>query len=51
MIAAGKFTDWWLYATAPLVGALIAVTAGGRILRSKVVATNEAVSVRSREDH
>jgi glycerol uptake facilitator-like aquaporin len=50
MIAAGKVTDGWVYATAPLVGAVIAATAG-RILRSKVVAAREAVSVRAREDH
>jgi MIP family channel proteins len=34
MIAAGKFTDWWAYVVAPLVGGIAAVTVYDRVLRS-----------------
>jgi glycerol uptake facilitator-like aquaporin len=33
MIVAGKFTDWWAYIVAPLVGGTLATTAYDRILR------------------
>ena len=34
MIAVGKFTDWWVYLTAPLVGGTVAATLYERLLRS-----------------
>jgi aquaporin Z/aquaporin NIP len=34
MIVAGKFTDWWVYATAPFVGGLLAAALYQRILRA-----------------
>jgi MIP family channel proteins len=33
MIVAGKFTDWWAYVIAPLIGGILATTAYDRILR------------------
>jgi MIP family channel proteins len=33
MIVAGKFTDWWAYVTAPLIGGTLATTVYDRILR------------------
>jgi aquaporin Z/aquaporin NIP len=33
MIVAGKFTDWWIYLVAPLVGAILATTLYERFLR------------------
>jgi hypothetical protein len=35
MIAAGRFTDWWVYLTAPLVGGTVAATLYERLLRSE----------------
>jgi MIP family channel proteins len=34
MIAVGKFTDWWVYLTAPLIGSTVAATLYERLLRS-----------------
>lgn len=34
MIAAGKFTDWWVYLVAPLLGGIAAATVYDRFLRS-----------------
>jgi aquaporin Z/aquaporin NIP len=34
MIPVGKFTDWWVYLTAPLVGGTVAATLYERLLRS-----------------
>jgi len=33
MIVASKFTDWWAYIIAPLIGGTLAITAYDRILR------------------
>jgi len=33
MIVAGKFTDWWAYVVAPLVGGTLATTTYDRVLR------------------
>ena len=33
MIVAGKFTDWWIYLTAPLLGGVLAATLYNRFLR------------------
>jgi glycerol uptake facilitator-like aquaporin len=33
MIAVGRFTDWWAYLTAPLVGGTLAATLYNRFLR------------------
>ncbi len=34
MIVAGKFTDWWVYATAPLLGATLAATLYDKAFRT-----------------
>ena len=34
MIVAGKFTDWWVYATAPLLGATLATTLYDKAFRA-----------------
>jgi glycerol uptake facilitator-like aquaporin len=33
MLAAGKFSDWWVYVVAPLVGGIVAATLYDRFLR------------------
>ncbi len=33
MIPAGKFTDWWIYLVAPLIGGVLAATLYDRVLR------------------
>jgi MIP family channel proteins len=39
MIAAGKFTDWWIYLVAPLIGGLAAATVYDRFLRAGTAPT------------
>jgi hypothetical protein len=34
MILAGKFTDWWAYLVAPVVGGIAAVAFYDRVLRA-----------------
>jgi glycerol uptake facilitator-like aquaporin len=34
MLVAGKFTDWWVYVTAPLLGATLAATLYDKALRT-----------------
>jgi glycerol uptake facilitator-like aquaporin len=34
MIVAGKFTDWWVYLTAPFVGGLLAAALYEQVLRA-----------------
>jgi aquaporin Z/aquaporin NIP len=34
MIVAGKFTDWWVYATAPLLGGTLAATLYDKVFRT-----------------
>jgi major intrinsic protein len=34
LIVAGKFTDWWVYVTAPLLGATVAATLYDKALRT-----------------
>jgi hypothetical protein len=33
MILTGRFTDWWAYLTAPVIGGVLAVTSYERFLR------------------
>jgi hypothetical protein len=41
MIVAGKFTDWWLYVTAPIVAGVLAVALYERVLYAGTPPTTE----------